>query len=640
MSAQPRRTRIGRIVAGILAALALAVVVFVLVFDWNWLKTPIENAVARTTGRTLEIRGSIHGQWRLRPRLRFEQVTLTNPDWARAPHLITAEAIELRLALLPLLRKRIQVYELVLAGPTVHLERTRDGRATWLFDREQNANDGEDGNPPIIDTLRVDRGVLNYIDATLPATLEARVEDRADPADPRSLKFAVEGRVLDQPVRLEGETAALLSLRDTQRRLPLLVRGIFASTKVAIEGELAGLATPGEGTIRYALSGPSLSLLAPAFRVPLPETPQYSVSGLLTRQGNHWQTTDLQGTVGKSDVAGTVSVRTGGERPSLTANLRSSLLDLADLGPLIGGTNRSRLRPTPQDASRLFPSRSFDPSAFDKLDAHVVLAADKVVRVAAWPFDDFRADFQMKDSRVVIDPLQFGMAGGRLSGRVMFDARDPPLAATLSARMENVNVARIAPQKAAVGEAAGTLSGRIDLTGRGNSIGAMLGSADGRITVLLSNGNVPSLLPALVDLDGARILSNLVGSKPESVRCAVLDIASKQGLATPNVAVVETDTTVLTLAGQLGLKDEALDLKLTQAPKKPSFLSVRTPILVGGTLMSPQLGPAPAPLAARAGAALLLGLVNPLAAALALIETGPGEDGRCPLIQRAVKRER
>jgi AsmA family protein len=76
-----------------------------------------------------------------------------------------------------------------------------------------------------------------------------------------------------------------------------------------------------------------------------------------------------------------------------------------------------------------------------------------------------------------------------------------------------------------------------------------------------------------------------------------------------------------------------MDMKLTQAPKKPSFLSLRTPIVVGGTLANPDLGPAPAPLAARGAAALLLGLVNPLAAVFALIETGPGEDGTCPVIQ-------
>jgi hypothetical protein len=51
-------------------------------------------------------------------------------------------------------------------------------------------------------------------------------------------------------------------------------------------------------------------------------------------------------------------------------------------------------------------------------------------------------------------------------------------------------------------------------------------------------------------------------------------------------------------------------------------------------MASPDLAPAPGPLLARGAAAALLASINPLAAMFALIETGPGEDGSCPVIQR------
>lgn len=628
--------RPGRIAGWTVAALTLAAVLFLLVFDWNWLRSPIADALSRATGRTVQIAGDLSGEWRLAPRIRMEQVRLSNPEWADAPNLLTAAAVEVRIALLPLLARRIHLHELVLEGPALHLQRLEDGRATWRFDEREPAQGRDaDDDRVVIDTLRIDRGEIRYDDAMLPAALDASIRDTADPQHPRSLAFEVAGTALGSTVKLAGETASLLSLRDPDRRIPLLVRGVFGQTKFAIEGELAGIATPAEGRIRYEASGPSLSLLEPVFRVPLPETPRYAVSGLLVRKGDLWETTDLAGKVGASDVSGRVSVRTGGARPALEAELRSSLLDLADLGPLIGGTNRSRLQPTREDETKLLPHRAFDPANFTKIDAQVKLRADKVVRVAAWPFDDFRAEFSLRDGRAVVDPLHFGMAGGRLQGRIMLDAREPPIRAAVAAGLANVNVARIARDKGTAGEAAGVLSGRIDLAGRGNSVGRMLGTADGRIAVLLADGNVPGLLPALVDLDGARVLANLLGSKPESVRCAAIDMQVKNGRATPSVAVVETDTTVLTLSGMVDLSSEALDLKLSQAPKKPSFLSVRTPILVGGTLMSPDLAPAPGPLAARAAAAAILGLVNPLAALFALIETGPGEDGTCPVVQGA-----
>jgi uncharacterized protein involved in outer membrane biogenesis len=311
------------------------------------------------------------------------------------------------------------------------------------------------------------------------------------------------------------------------------------------------------------------------------------------------------------------------------------MLDLADLGPLIGGAARSRYKPTPKDQSLLFPSRALEFDSLDKLDAHVQVRAKRVVRVAAWPFANFRVDFRLKDQRMLLDPIEFGMASGRLAGRVEIDARKNPVTAALTARMEDVKVAQIAPKKAAVGEAAGVLSGQVNLQAQGNSVSSLLGSSNGRLTLLLTQGNVPGLLPALIDLDGARVLAKLVGNNPESVRCSAIDIAVKDGRATPNVAVVETDTTVLNLTGELNLDGEQIDMKLSQAPKKPSFLSLRTPILIRGTLVDPDLIPAPAPLAARGAAALLLGLINPLASVFALIETGPGEDGTCPVIQRS-----
>ena len=66
------------------------------------------------------------------------------------------------------------------------------------------------------------------------------------------------------------------------------------------------------------------------------------------------------------------------------------------------------------------------------------------------------------------------------------------------------------------------------------------------------------------------------------------------------------------------------------------FRSIRTPVIVKGTLKSPQFSLDLAPLALRGAAALLLGLINPLAAVVALVETGPGKDGSCPEMQRGM----
>lgn len=615
---------------GILCAVTVGA--FLWMFDWNWLKSPIENVVTSSTGRRLEIQGNLQGEWRRYPRIRMEQVRFDNPDWAKAPHLLTADAVEIKIALWPLLHKQVHIHELSLQKPAIFLERLKDGRATWLFDREQRDKD----TAPQIDVLSVDDGTLQFQDAITDTRLSAKLQDKPSTDDPRSLKFRVQGTYRAQPLDLQGATAPLLSLQDSSQRLPLVVKGIVAGTQIALDGEIEGLTRFDNMALDYDIRGRSLRQLALVFGVPLLETPPYAVSGILTRTGRRWESRNLKGKVGASDISGNVVVTTGGQKPQLQATLNSALLDLADLGPLIGTAPRVN-HTASADSRRLLPTRAFDLSRIRELNAQVTLRAKRVVRAADFPFDDFLADFRLKDARITIDPLEFGMADGRLRSKVVLDARQPTMQAAFSGRMDGMRVEKIFPQQAAVGKAAGTLSGVVDLHGRGNSVSAMVASSSGRTTLLLANGRVPSLLPAAADLDGARIIASYLGKQPESVRCAAIDLQVAQGIATPNVAVFETDTTVLTTTGTIDLRDEKLALKLAQAPKNPSFLSARTPINVSGTLKQPRWSLDAGPLVARGAAAIVLGIINPLAAAFSLVETGPGKDGACPAIQRGFR---
>src|SRR5262245_50234471 len=69
-----RRKIIRRVGAGIGIATLAAITAFFIAFDWNWLKPPIEKAVAESTGRSFKIQGNLSGEWRLHPRVRMEQV--------------------------------------------------------------------------------------------------------------------------------------------------------------------------------------------------------------------------------------------------------------------------------------------------------------------------------------------------------------------------------------------------------------------------------------------------------------------------------------------------------------------------------------------------------------------------------------
>ena len=158
----------------------------------------------------------------------------------------------------------------------------------------------------------------------------------------------------------------------------------------------------------------------------------------------------------------------------------------------------------------------------------------------------------------------------------------------------------------------------------------MLGSADGKLAMVINEGEISKLMMESVGLHLLEILQlKISGDKPIRIRCGVADFDVKQGVMQSNILVFDTDITRIGGSGSIDLGKEQLDLTLTPKSRKLSLVSLRTPIHVQGSFVDPQVSLDKTALAARGLGALALGLVNPLLALLPLIETGPGLDSEC-----------
>ena len=88
--------------------------------------------------------------------------------------------------------------------------------------------------------------------------------------------------------------------------------------------------------------------------------------------------------------------------------------------------------------------------------------------------------------------------------------------------------------------------------------------------------------------------------------------------------------------GQIDFKQEQLDIRLDAKPKRKSIFVARTPIHIEGPFSKPDYTLEAGPLLARGGAAAALSVLNPIAAVLALVETGPGRDANCTQLMAKV----
>jgi AsmA protein len=427
-----------------------------------------------------------------------------------------------------------------------------------------------------------------------------------------------------------------LALRDTQLPYPLALDATLGGTFVRLSGTLTNLLTFTAVDMRAALRGDSLEQLFPLLGVALPATHAYSLQGHLLHTGASWRYEQLSGHIGTSDIAGFVQVVTGGQRPVFSADLHSKILDLGDLGPVIGVRPES----AKADASalakdRVLPDLPFKIERWDSIDADVMLHATQLRHAKTLPLENLTTHLQLRASVLTLDPLDFGLAGGLLNAKVVLDGRSNPIQAHAQVRARKVLLAKLFPTVNLSKSSIGQVNGEFDLTGRGNSVGSMLASASGKLGLVVAGGQISKLMMEKAGLHLWEILNlNLSGDRLVKLRCAVADFSVKQGMMQVDALVLDTQVTTLIGTGSINLANETLNLTLNPNTKNTSPVALRSPLYIRGNFAQPKIEVDKARVTARAAGALVLGLVNPLLALIPLIDAGPGKDSDCAQLVR------
>lgn len=629
--------RLVKWLTGLCLLLLVLPALLIALFGWNWLRAPITRLSLEKTGRELAIGGdlTVAFAWP-QVRLHADAVTFANPPWAGEKHMVTADEVEIAIDLPQLLRQNIVFPELRLRRPIIFLEQGSGGRKNWLLDLEQQDEEARLG----IGRLMLDQGTLGYDDAGQKTRVRASFSTSDSESGGSGLSFTAQGQYRGLPLQAQGKGGPVLALRD--EFTPYLLQGEvgIGRTVVKAEGSITSLLEFSALDLRLMLRGESLAQLFPLLGIAFPETGAYTTAGRLVHRGRTWRYEKFSGRIGKSDIAGTLEVTTGGRRPALRGDLVSRQLDFADLGPLIGArpgrlqaAQRAALpietaAPTPARA-RLLPDLPFKTDRWDSVDAAVSLKAVSI-RAGRLPIENLEAHLSLQDSVLTLDPLAFGVAGGHLKAVVSLDGSQNPIAAHARLRARKILIARLFPGSAAEQSGIGQINGEFDLTGKGNSVGHLLASANGKLGLVIARGAISRLLMEKAGLHLWEILAlKLTGDQLIKLRCAVADFDLKDGIMQTKALVFDTSVTTLLGSGSINLAEERLDLTLHQNTKDTSPLALQSPIHVRGTFAQPEVGVDPGVVAARAVGAIALGMINPLLALLPLIDAGPGADSDC-----------
>jgi AsmA protein len=637
--------------------LILLVIAFVWFSDWAFLRGPLERFLSEKLGRPVTMADF---RMKVRPVTRIYVSGLKVGGTANdGKDLVALDKLEGGVRTWSVLRQPLIIEVLKLEGGEANLARDANGKGNWTLDKSEPTT--EKREIPEIRQLSLNRATVHFDDRKLDLNVNITgntiaADDPTSASGRYGTHFAFDGDYKKGKFEGEARTASVVGLMDyANQTLPMQISVSSGTTKLSFEGTMGDVVKLDKIDAALKVSGATMANLYPFLPLPLPASPPYTLSGQLQRDGKEWRLLGVNGTIGRSDMAGDATYAVQEPRPMLTVKLKSRELRFSDLGPLVGVEARQQLDKQGQrvntraDAQRakaatgragkVLPDSDFSLEKLNAMDADVQLDAGKIDMDKPFAFESLSATMKLRNGVMDLNPVRFGFAGGTMDGNIHLDATKNPIAASADIAVRKARIARLFPTNELLAKSAGLVGVNAKLSGRGNSVADLLASASGSAGLASTGGEISNLLVELVGLDAGQALGYWLGrDKPTPLRCAVTTFKMERGVAVSELLVLDTDDTMIDGDGTVNFRDESLNFTFNPHPKDKSILAARSPLHIRGTFSKPNPSVDAKALAVRGGAAVLLGaLVTPFAALIPLIEPGTGTDADCQGLLKEVE---
>lgn len=588
------------VVLVLIVVAALAALIFTT--DINQYKDKIVEAVRANTGRDFQINGELRLAPSLVPTVAVEGVSLGNAPWAGATPMLSVRRFEAQIALLPLLKKNIEVKRVLLVEPRIELETDQDGRGNWLLGTESEAT-GQTTTAPAdpqalpalaINEVRVEGANIRYVDGqsgqTTKLFIAALTLNSAGFLD--EIAVTAEAAVNQIPLSLRatlGSLDALLGNRD----YPLRLNASLPGAKLALDGRLAKPLAASGLTMRVSLEIKRLSDLNPLTGAALPEAGPIAFNGAISQTKSGYAIQPFTARIMDNELTGEAEIDLSGARPALIADLAARQLDLS---PFQGqGKEKAEAAgaPAPVSVKKVFPSDPLPLAGLKAADVTLQFKTGTLI-TRTLTLNDLDLGLKLDNGKLRIAPFSAKLAGGSLMANIGLDASGGNSALW----DHNIELRQIEPGQLPGLREKQLLSGAktdIDSKGKGAgaSVSAIMAGLNGNLLIKTGQGRITAR--ALESDAASALLNTLTLFNPamgrqdaSALECAVINFAIKDGIAVADNGIgIATGKVNVLGAGNINLKTEALDLGITPRAKAGAG-QLAGLVRLGGTLAAPR----------------------------------------------------
>jgi AsmA protein len=553
-SGRSRLPIIGAVFGGIVLLLAMLVGCVAVWLPGSFVARDLQVTLSEKLGRPVRLTGGVHLE--LWPIFGVEArgFSIGNVPGGEAANLVEADAVDVGIAPLSLLAGRIEIRQVGLTRPRIHLEKLADGRVNWALGAARS-------NPSFhtpewikdisVENLSIRSGLVGYAD------LRANGRQAID-----RINVTVKLAGLDKPGQATGDfaldgEAAKLDLTVGNPRA--LLNGAASPLRLNLNSKLLTLALAGSGgfgagplTGTVEASGPSLRELARIAGTPLKPSPglgAFRVKARLTRDGQVIRLEGADVAIDHLRAAGDVVVDLREKRPLISGSV--SMPDL-DLNPYLGPE-----RPLPAS----WPRTPISLAGLRAFDSDLAISAGRV-RFRRVTATRARLHARINDGAAHLVLQQMSLYGGSGSGQlVVADASNGGRYGAQFA-LSGVSMKELLSDLANIDRVEG--QGRVDLnlTAAGGSVDAIMHSLGGQMTLDLADGAVRGVDLAAVSTSIASTLSGTAigpDARTSFSRAGGAFMVSRGVAATRNLALAGPGVGVSGV-GKIDLGERSLDM--------------------------------------------------------------------------------
>lgn len=597
-------------VASFIIILALGGFVFVRNFDLNRYKGYIEEMVLRQTGRQLKLNGDAKLGISFVPTVVVNDVTFSNSQWAEQPYMASLEKLEVKFAILPLLKRQIVVDRLILQKPQIYLETAANGANNWVFGgqvSEAVQSGSKDGIPQVKDAsaaaavaliareVSLENGIISYYDAKSGQRQELAINE---------IQLEVEGN--DAPINLsvdavyDGKKVQLDVEANTLNSIINEGKADFKAKANAlkISAELRGAVEDIMNAPRYEVEG---NIHNPAGNFGAPET------SLEMRVDGDIYSADMvikNLSIATNKVTGKVFADWSKAKPEIKANLASQAFDFNSLSrnSAVAAVLPSLVNEA--QALEAVPNDKVPYGLLNTVNASLSAKAGKIILSNDLTLLNTNLDAKLQNGVLNISKFDTGLGGGLIKASASVNASKQ--SAALKLNSQNLKLQDLQPSLSDGRNGSmqvlegGSLDVVLDVTSTGATYRKLSENLNGQFVAIMDKSkiktgrltwftnNIFSQLLSVLGIDTSK-------RADMSVTCAVVRSDIKGGKAVfPNGVVFDGSKLKLVSSGNINLVNDKIDFTIAPSMNKLADGNIAQAlasfIKLQGTLSNPKIG--------------------------------------------------